>query len=42
MKTLNSVDGIMALKHSVKKKLAHYIIKKVKVCVGIPQGHVEV
>ena len=42
MKTLNRAEGIVALKHSVKKKLAHYIVIKVKVCVGIPQRHMAV
>jgi hypothetical protein len=30
MKSLNSADGMMALKHSLKKELAHYKIKKGK------------
>lgn len=42
MKKLNSADGIMALKHSVKKKLVYYVIKKVKLCVGMPQRHMVV
>ena len=38
MTTLNSAEEILALKHSVKKKMAQYIIKKVKVCVSMHKG----
>jgi len=37
MKTLKSADGILAFKHSVKRQLAHYIIKRVKVCLSMLQ-----